>query len=280
MASSSLSRTPSSPSLQRGTYAPSAPTDLRSPCPIINAFANHGLIPRDGRNVSKSELDAAMRDIGLSITVRKALIWGSFIQRRDENPAGSGVWGTLRHPWEWVQWQLGIRDADQKDSNGMACLNLDQLNRHNAIEHDGSLTRRDDAQGDNHTVQPDLVWQLLQASSDGRIITTNDFAGLRKRRTEQQRTDNARLCFPWFLHYVMAGQIAATQRIFGESSKGYAIPVSYARALFEEERLPVDEGWRKRQWLWPGMLEIVYQLLVVSLKVERTSRRSPNDRKK
>ncbi|KAI4252583.1 MAG: hypothetical protein LQ352_004204 [Teloschistes flavicans] len=211
--------------LQKGTYAPSEPNDLRSPCPIINAFANHGLIARDGRNVRRSELDAAMRDIGLSIIVRKALISGSFIPRRDEKPAGSGIWGALRHPWEWVQWQFGIRSADQKDSNGMACLNLDQLNRHNAIEHDGSLTRCDETQGNNHTVQLDLVRQLLQASSDGEIITTDDFAGLRSRRTEQQRTDKTRLCFPWFLRYVTAGEIAATQRVFGDSSKDYAILV-------------------------------------------------------
>lgn len=68
MVSSSLPSMPASLSLQRGTYAPSTPTDLRSPCPILNAFANHGLIPRDGRNVSKSELDDTMREIGLSVT--------------------------------------------------------------------------------------------------------------------------------------------------------------------------------------------------------------------
>lgn len=161
----------------------------------------------------------------------------------------------------------------------MACLNLDQLNRHNATEHDGSLTRRDDAQGDNHTAQPDLVWQLLQASSNGRIITTDDLVGLRRRGTEQQRMYNARLCFPCFLHHVTSGQIAITQRIFGEPSKGYAIPVPYAKALFEEERLPVDEGWR-RQWLCPGMLEIVYQLMVVSLRVGRVSQSGRDKRKK
>jgi hypothetical protein len=26
------------------------PGDLRSPCPALNALANHGFLPRDGRN--------------------------------------------------------------------------------------------------------------------------------------------------------------------------------------------------------------------------------------
>lgn len=29
-----------------------APHDLRGPCPVLNSLANHGIIPRDGRNMS------------------------------------------------------------------------------------------------------------------------------------------------------------------------------------------------------------------------------------
>ncbi|KAL8689300.1 MAG: hypothetical protein Q9218_005001 [Villophora microphyllina] len=255
--------TPPSSTLQKGTYATLTPNSLRSACPILNAFANHGLIPRDGRSVRASELDAAMRDLGLSITVRKTLIWGSFIERRDEKPTGA---------WGWVQWQLGIRDHGQYDSEGVRVMDLDQLSKHNAIEHDGSLTRRDDAQGDNCSMQKDLVRQLLEASSDEEDISTDDFSRLRRKRTEQQRKENEKFRFPWGLEYVTAGEIAATQRVFGDANRGYAIPVGWVKALFEEERLPVEEGWKRRSGLWGvGMLEVLWQLAVVKVRVGRTS---------
>ncbi|CAG8954867.1 hypothetical protein HYFRA_00008553, partial [Hymenoscyphus fraxineus] len=32
-------------------FIPPGPHDLRSPCPAVNTLANHGMLPRDGRNV-------------------------------------------------------------------------------------------------------------------------------------------------------------------------------------------------------------------------------------
>ncbi|KAL8733477.1 MAG: hypothetical protein Q9166_002104 [cf. Caloplaca sp. 2 TL-2023] len=267
MASLSPTSEEGSASLKKGEYQPSTGSDLRSPCPVVNAFANHGLIPRDGRNVRGEELDAAMKELGLSITIRKTLIWGAFLERYHKRP--SGVWDFVRSPLAYVHWHFGIRDIDQTDSNSIPCLNLDQLSRHGAIEHDGSLTRRDFAQGDNCSAQEDLVAQLSQSSTDGIYITTSDFARLRRKRLEQQRNDNPDLCFPSLLHFVTAGEVAATQRVFGHSDKEYRIPVSYVEALFREERLPIKEGWQRRQGWLVGMLGVVIQLLRVRVGIGR-----------
>ena len=32
------------------------PSDLRSPCPVLNMLCNHGFLPRDGRGISKEHL--------------------------------------------------------------------------------------------------------------------------------------------------------------------------------------------------------------------------------
>lgn len=32
------------------------PEDLRSPCPALNSMANHGILPRDGRNIDLATL--------------------------------------------------------------------------------------------------------------------------------------------------------------------------------------------------------------------------------
>ena len=52
--------------LQKGDYCPPSKTNLRSPCPLVNALANHGHIPRDGRNIRYNDLHAALGVTGLS----------------------------------------------------------------------------------------------------------------------------------------------------------------------------------------------------------------------
>ena len=266
--------------LLRGEYQPPTSTDLRSPCPIVNAFANHGLIPRDGRNVHPQDLDTAMQDLGLSLPIRKTLIWGAFFERQDQLPATFKDY--LTNPFAYLHWHFGIRPPGQNDSSSSSsaqqkqqhptpCIHLDQLSRHGAIEHDVSMTRRDFAQqaagADNHSPQPDLIAQLLNSSTDGSYLTTADFASLRRQRLEQQRRDNPDLCFPWILHFVAAGQIAAVQRVFGQGERGGRVPVGYAEAIFREERLPVEEGWRRQGGWGLGVLGLVVQQVRVRVGI-------------
>ncbi len=62
--------------------APSA-TDVRSPCPLLNALANHGWLPRSGRNITSEDVmmavsasvnmdpEAAEFPAGLALTTSK-----------------------------------------------------------------------------------------------------------------------------------------------------------------------------------------------------------------
>ena len=58
------------PLLQKGVYHPPSKTDLRGPCPLVNTLANHGYIPRDGRNIRAKGLYTALGVTGLSIMLR------------------------------------------------------------------------------------------------------------------------------------------------------------------------------------------------------------------
>ncbi|CAF4377053.1 unnamed protein product [Adineta steineri] len=40
-------------------YQPPGPNDSRSPCPALNALANHGYLPRDGKNIPQEVLQRA-----------------------------------------------------------------------------------------------------------------------------------------------------------------------------------------------------------------------------
>ncbi|KAL8713677.1 MAG: hypothetical protein Q9220_002203 [cf. Caloplaca sp. 1 TL-2023] len=248
----------------KGEYQPAGAIDLRSPCPVVNAFANHGLIPRDGRNVRAEELNSAIDELGLGGILGKVLVWGAFLERSESSAS------TRWNPLAYMHWHFGTRDVNQKDPIGIPSIDLDQLSRHGAIEHDVSMTRLDFAQGDNHSMQAHLVEQLLRSSSDGSYITTSDFARLRRTRLTQQKVDNPVLKFPSLLHFVTAGQIAATQMVFGDESKGHRIPVCYIEALFKEERLPIKEGWRKKQGWLMGLLGVIVQQLRVRIAIGRT----------
>ncbi|MCJ1250555.1 hypothetical protein MMC30_007783 [Trapelia coarctata] len=255
------------PPLQKGQYHPSLPTDIRSPCPIVNALANHGYIPRDGRNVSYDEIKAAMSQLGVASTVRATLTYGSYLEHIDNPP--TGFWAFLSNPFAYFLRQLGLRNHGQLDSRGKKCLNLDQLNRHGAVEHDVSLSRRDFAQGDNHTKQEDLIAEILGAASDGKALTTEDFAKLRQQRLAQQKKDNPELVFGSMQQALAYGESAFIQTIFGMGYPKYNVPVDRLKALFEDERLPREEGWKPRRWLHLGFLELTAQSSKIKKIAER-----------
>lgn len=44
------------------SWQPPTPTDRRSPCPMLNALANHGYLPRDGKDVSLADLVTGFKE--------------------------------------------------------------------------------------------------------------------------------------------------------------------------------------------------------------------------
>ncbi|CAF9907847.1 MAG: hypothetical protein HETSPECPRED_007919 [Heterodermia speciosa] len=244
---------PSAP-LQRGDYAPVKPGDLRSPCPAINALANHGYIPRDGRNVRANELLNGIYQYGLGSFLGSMLTHPVFLEQSPKDTKAKATWwNTLAHPFATAFAAFGVREPQQRDADGVACLNLDQLALHNAIEHDVSLTRLDFAQGDNNSPQPQLIADLLAASSNGKTITIADFVALRKRRYEQQKEGNPKLEFQGLQVSLACSEVAMILKVFGD---GKEVPVDYVKAFFQDGRLPRNEGWSKRRWWALGLIEV------------------------
>ena len=242
-------------SLKRGDYAPARPGDIRSPCPAVNTLANHGYLPRDGRNVRASEFLKGMNQYGLSSALGGLLTHPIFLEKQNKDAkAKSSWWSIIIHPFASAFAPLGMREPGQKDAEGVACLNLDQLALHNAVEHDVSLTRRDIAQGDNITSQPDLIADLLASSSNGKTITMDDFINLRRRRYERQNEDNPQLEFQGFQVQGACAEVALILKAFGN---GKEVPVGYMKALFQDGRMPWKEGWSRRTWWTVGVVEVL-----------------------
>ena len=248
---------PSGPSthLEPGTFSPPKPTDLRSPCPAVNALANHGYLPRDGRNITGNAFKAGMDVYGLGDLLGSLLSYSVMYERRPDGSASPPSWTTLlTNPLQSLLGGFGMRAPGETDpKTGAPVLQLDQLAQHGIVEHDVSLSRRDIAQGDNTTPQPDLIADILSASSDGKVITVSDFAKLRQKRYARQKEDNPKLEFGSKQLLPASAEIALLLKVFG---KGDVVPVEYMKAWFQDQRLPIDEGWKRRRWWTVGVAEV------------------------
>jgi len=230
---------------------------------MVNSLANHGYIARDGRNIHVDELQAALNLVGVSAAVRAVFSHTIFLEHTDSKSAVpksppsflQHLWYLIRNPLAIPFSRFALRMPGQKDASGKSCLNLDQLDLPGAVEHDISLSRRDYAQGDNHSPQADLIKDLLECSSDGgKTITLEDLAALRRRRIQQQKEVNPGLTYGPLQHQLACAEIALILQVLGDGQK---VPCDYVRALFQEERLPIQEGWKKRSG-WPvGFVDLL-----------------------
>jgi len=178
-------------------------------------------------------------------------------------------WYYLRHPWALVFPQFGVWMPGKVDSTGTKVVDLDQVASHNRIEHDISLTRRDYRQGDNNSLQDDLVKDLLASSKDGKTLTMENLCAFQRQRILDQCKANPQAEYSSAEHQISCGQIVMTLGAFGD---GKSIPCDYAKAFFQEERLPIKEGWKRRRWWTLGLVEVVTTIQtvkkLVGLKIE------------
>lgn len=146
-------------------YVPPKDGDSRSACPMLNAMANHGILPHDGKNITFKELNTTVRQ-----TFNFAPSFCFFVPKFCADFLGRSYW------------------SDHFD--------LAELSLHNAIEHDGSLTREDAALVPDQA-KPDLklVRDLLEGATgtmpDGspRLTRTDLSLALSKRRVHARKAN-------------------------------------------------------------------------------------------
>lgn len=117
---------------------------------------------------------------------------------------------------------------------GATTFDLTDLRKHNAIEHDISLTRHDFAQGDNYTFQPEMLEAVLKDTGDG-PATAKTLAKSRIRRAkESQITGVPKLSLKLVLISVFNWGSALL--VLGPSG----ISKEDLTTFFTEERSPLD----------------------------------------
>ncbi|KIW88400.1 uncharacterized protein Z519_10969 [Cladophialophora bantiana CBS 173.52] len=173
--------------------------ETRGPCPGLNALANQGYLPRDGKNLTIPQVQHAL-ETALHMS-----------------PLAAGSLCSSLPP------------LLRKDGT----FDLVDTRRHNVIEHDSSFTRLDFHQGDNYTFQPDMLQAMID-DADGGPVTLRSLAKTFIRRDKESRAAGApklplRL---WFVRVLQAVGVMNTAQTGGILTK------EVLQAVFVEERFP------------------------------------------
>ncbi|KAI6885536.1 Cloroperoxidase [Hortaea werneckii] len=128
---------------------PNPKTDIRGPCPGLNAAANHGFLARDGITTYNELVDAQQNlyNVGYDLANLLAI-------------AGVGLDGDLVGTGKL---SIGCDATSRTASTGNLLADELGLNGHNHFEADASLTRNDYflADGDNYRWNATLFTQML-----------------------------------------------------------------------------------------------------------------------
>jgi len=186
--------------------------DSRCSCPALNAMANHGIIARNGRGIKFTDLTRYVRT-----TYNFAPSFCSFVPH-------------------YAAFML--KKSYHKDT-----FDLEELDLHNGIEHDASLTRLDAnfqaKQGEKHVpfIEELLSFATGKDNEDRLILTINDMSRILGKRRAHSKATNP------------AYSLSAFHKIFGSANSSTLLKifggrVDDMRTVLLEERLP--DQWESR----------------------------------
>jgi len=196
-------------------FLPAKPGDSRAPCPALNALANHGYLPHDGRDISLLQLTQALRDVY-----------------------------NLSLPFALFLSLIGILLC----GHGFFRLDLHGLAAHDRIEHNASLAHADAAPGEHFApipVNPNMLRTFLSYAALSKGMYLEDFMQARVDREDQleKPIDG--------LHaQIGQGEVATAWLVMRDDSG--KIPLDRLKQWWGEERLP--DNWTKPRRV-VGLLE-------------------------
>ncbi|KAF7359892.1 HEME-HALOPEROXIDASE domain-containing protein [Mycena venus] len=188
------------------------PNDVRGPCPGLNTLANHGYLPRNGKQFTvKTLLDAALA--GFNVDPAPITVAAKF-----------GIMTTDSPTWDRID--------------------LDALSAHNMIEHDASISRNDfgDGTGDN-THFNETTFATLANSNPGKDYYDLTSAGqVQRARLAHSLATNPLTVNTQKEFLLRSRESALYLSIFGDPATGIASK-EFVNIFFREERLPYAEGF-------------------------------------
>lgn len=164
-------------------WQPPGPNDLRGPCPGLNAFANHGFLPRSGYATIAQFIEATTSVVGMGVDLAAFLsLLGALIDSGDL--LGWSIGGTP---------PAGVGGLLAQGGNGL-------IGSHNKYENDVSPTRPDLYQvGNNYITQASQFQELIDVSPGG-VVTLDSLTTHRSNRFDSSIANN-----PYFFNAPFPG---------------------------------------------------------------------------
>ncbi|KAF7362908.1 hypothetical protein MVEN_00641400 [Mycena venus] len=191
-------------------FIPAKSTDLRAPCPGLNTLANHGYLPRDGRNITVPMIVQSFEEV-FNLGVDALQPFAKF----------------------------GLLSSAAPDT-----LNLDDLVEHSLIEHDASLSRLDTALGDSLHFNEQQFSTLANSNPGVDYYNTTSAGQVQFEMLAQSIRLNPNLTNTPKEFKIRTRESAFYLSTMGDPLTGIA-PKNFVQILFREERLPIAEGWKK-----------------------------------
>ncbi|KAF2110214.1 Chloroperoxidase [Lophiotrema nucula] len=196
-------------------WHPPIPGDVRSPCPLLNSLANHDILPRNGKGITILKVVEAL-GASINVSVEIATTLGKAGLSLSANPAGGS-------------------------------FNLDDLNKHNAIEHDASLSRKDfNSGGDSHTFSQEIFDEYIGAFNGSTEITLPAAALARWNRVQTEQHRDPKFVYGPTQRFNSYLETVIYNLVLGNATT-QRTPMEFVKIFFQEERLPFNEGWRTPQ---------------------------------
>ncbi|GMF33038.1 unnamed protein product [Phytophthora lilii] len=199
----------------------------RSPCPALNALANHGYLPRDGKGVTPQHLQQALVSV---YNLHKSLA------------------------------EFLVSSLPEK-------FTLADLGEHNFVEHDASLVHEDSFKGtDPCKVNVTMVCDLLSRADKNAHLTRSTFAAYRREREldSAANTPDFKDTFNAQRALTAYSEPAVLLLVLGDDTTT-SISIDDARSFLREERIPDDYEMPKVPVTLYQSLWLTLQLKILAL---------------
>lgn len=171
---------------------------VRGPCPGLNTLANHGYLPRSGGNIT---LENAVSALGQGMGFNASLATIMWQQAIFVNPAENATFFTLN-----------------------------ELNVHNVLEHDASISRSDAFFGNNHVFNQ-TVFDFTQQYWVGDTLVPKNLVDGKLARQVESKAFNPDYRFTTTTEAFSLGEMAAPILVLGDIAAQTA-PKSFFVYLF------------------------------------------------
>ncbi|KAJ3768371.1 Peroxidase, family 2-domain-containing protein [Lentinula raphanica] len=209
--------------------APSA-TDSRGPCPGLNTY--------DSLLFASFHLDLMYYEDWRTMAFYPGMEATSpFLLSSTRSMMGSTfVINILR-----IAAKLGLLTTDAEDS-----FSLEELALHGTLEHDASMSRNDLALGDNIHFNETVFTTLANSNPGVDYYNVTSAAQVLEQRLAEDKIVN-----PSLINTVKEFEVRVIESgfylsVMGNVTTGVA-PKNFVQILFREERLPLEEGWKRSE---------------------------------